>query len=69
MASRNNDLARALAATSRRSIVPTEEANASSEPSSLKDMIRTGVWLNVLSILVITVFTYFVMPLIWDLSV
>ncbi|MCB0846119.1 MAG: anion permease, partial [Bacteroidetes bacterium] len=34
----------------------------------MKDMIRTGVWLNILSIVIITVFTYFVLPLVWEMN-
>ena len=35
----------------------------------IPDMVRNGVWMNLISILVITVFIYFVLPLLWDLSV
>ena len=30
------------------------------------DMVRTGFWLNLLSIFVLTMITYFVLPLLWD---
>lgn len=30
------------------------------------DMVRTGFWLNLLSIFVLTMMTYFVLPLLWD---
>lgn len=35
----------------------------------IKDMIKSGLLLNLLSILLITAFVYFIMPLIWDLDV
>lgn len=31
----------------------------------LKDMLRTGIWLNLLSALVLILFVYFVLPLLW----
>jgi len=35
----------------------------------MRDMVKTGVWLNIVSILLITVFVYFILPLIWDLDI
>jgi len=32
----------------------------------MKDMIRSGFWLNVLSILLLTLFCYFLLPWLWD---
>ena len=32
----------------------------------MSDMIRAGVWLNVISIVVLTLIVYFVLPAIWD---
>ena len=32
----------------------------------IPDMVRTGVWLNLISILIITILTYYALPLIWD---
>jgi sodium-dependent dicarboxylate transporter 2/3/5 len=32
----------------------------------MKDMIRSGFWLNVFSILLLTLFTYFILPWLWD---
>jgi solute carrier family 13 (sodium-dependent dicarboxylate transporter), member 2/3/5 len=34
----------------------------------LGDMIRTGFWLNIISIMVFTVFIYFLMPLVWGIK-
>ncbi|MCL4127476.1 UNVERIFIED_CONTAM: hypothetical protein GTU68_043158 [Idotea baltica] len=34
----------------------------------IKDMVRNGIWMNIVSILLLTLFIYFVLPLIWDLS-
>ena len=31
----------------------------------IPDMVRTGVWLNLISIFLLTLFVYFVLPLIW----
>jgi sodium-dependent dicarboxylate transporter 2/3/5 len=33
----------------------------------IPDMIRTGIWMNILSILIITLMTYFLLPIIWDI--
>ncbi|MGY6743670.1 MAG: SLC13 family permease [Cecembia sp.] len=35
---------------------------------SIPDMFRAGLWMNILSILMITLFTYFVLPFIWGLD-
>mgnify|MGYP000489137489 CR=1 FL=1 len=35
---------------------------------SIPDMFRAGLWMNILSILIITLFTYFVLPFIWGLD-
>lgn len=34
----------------------------------IPDMIRAGIWMNVISIILITVFTYFLLPYIWDID-
>ena len=36
----------------------------------MKDMVRAGIWMNLMSIAVVTVFVYFLLPLVWgfDLS-
>lgn len=34
----------------------------------MKDMIRTGIWLNIISVIIIALFVYFLMPWIWDLN-
>ena len=31
----------------------------------MKDMVRTGIWMNLISIVVLTIFVYFLLPLIW----
>jgi sodium-dependent dicarboxylate transporter 2/3/5 len=33
----------------------------------IPDMIRTGIWMNVLSIIIITLMTYFLLPIIWEI--
>ena len=35
---------------------------------SIPDMFKAGLWMNILSILIITLFTYFVLPLLWGLD-
>lgn len=32
----------------------------------IRDMMRIGIWMNLISIVVITIFSYFLLPLIWD---
>jgi sodium-dependent dicarboxylate transporter 2/3/5 len=34
----------------------------------IPDMARTGLWMNVISILLVTVVVYFVLPVIWGLA-
>jgi sodium-dependent dicarboxylate transporter 2/3/5 len=34
----------------------------------IEDMARKGFWMNIISIVLLTLFIYFVLPLIWDLS-
>lgn len=34
----------------------------------MKDMIRAGVWLNLISIMLIVLFTYFLLPVLWDID-
>ena len=34
----------------------------------IPDMVRTGVWLNIISIILLTLFTYFALPYIWDFT-
>lgn len=34
----------------------------------MQDMVKTGFWLNLVSILVISLFIYFLMPLLWGIS-
>lgn len=33
----------------------------------IPDMIRTGIWMNILSIIIITIMTYFLLPNVWDI--
>jgi sodium-dependent dicarboxylate transporter 2/3/5 len=35
---------------------------------SIEDMVKKGFWLNVLSIFLLTLIVYFILPLIWNLS-
>ena len=32
------------------------------------DMVKKGFWLNIISILILTVVVYLVLPLVWDLT-
>lgn len=34
----------------------------------MKDMIRTGIWLNIISIVLISIFVYWIMPLFWNIE-
>ena len=34
----------------------------------MKDMVKTGIWLNLISILILTIFSYWILPLLWDFS-
>jgi sodium-dependent dicarboxylate transporter 2/3/5 len=36
---------------------------------SIKDMVRKGFWLNIASIVLLTLIVYFLLPIIWDLSI
>lgn len=35
---------------------------------SMPDMFKAGLWMNIISILIITLFTYFVLPMLWGLD-
>jgi sodium-dependent dicarboxylate transporter 2/3/5 len=32
----------------------------------ISDMVKSGIWMNILSIIMITLIVYFVLPYIWD---
>ena len=34
----------------------------------MEDMVRKGFWMNIISIILLTLIIYFVLPLIWDLN-
>jgi sodium-dependent dicarboxylate transporter 2/3/5 len=34
----------------------------------IKDMIRTGLFMNFISIIIVSLYVYYVLPLIWDLD-
>lgn len=34
----------------------------------MTDMIQKGVWLNIISIIILTIIIYFFLPFVWDLS-
>lgn len=34
----------------------------------ISDMVKKGIWMNIISIILLTLIVYFVLPLIWDLS-
>ncbi len=40
-----------------------------SEQINMRDMIRTGFFINLISILLISLFVFFIMPLLWDLDI
>ncbi|HFA51992.1 MAG TPA: DASS family sodium-coupled anion symporter [Bacteroidetes bacterium] len=33
---------------------------------SIPDMMRTGIWMNILSVIILTAITYYLLPLLWD---
>ena len=35
----------------------------------IEDMVKKGIWMNVLSIILLTLIVYYILPLVWDLSV
>ena len=35
----------------------------------IPDMVRAGIWMNIISILILTCMVYFVLPLIWDFPI
>ena len=35
----------------------------------IADMVRAGIWMNLISILLLTLFVYFVLPLVWGFSI
>ncbi len=34
----------------------------------IEDMVKKGIWMNIISIVILTAFVYFLLPLIWDLK-
>ena len=32
------------------------------------DMIKKGIWMNIITIILLTLIVYYVLPLLWDLS-
>ena len=34
----------------------------------IEDMVKKGIWMNLISFIILTLFVYFALPLIWDLS-
>ena len=34
----------------------------------IEDMVKKGIWMNILSIALLTAFVYFMLPLIWNLN-
>ena len=32
----------------------------------IPDMVRVGIWMNLISIIILTIFVYFLLPLLWD---
>ena len=34
----------------------------------MNDMVTKGIWMNIISIILLTIIVYFVLPMVWDLS-
>lgn len=34
----------------------------------IEDMVKKDIWMNIISILIITFFCYYILPLIWNLQ-
>jgi sodium-dependent dicarboxylate transporter 2/3/5 len=34
----------------------------------IEDMVRKGIWMNLISIVLVTLIVYYILPLVWDLS-
>jgi len=34
----------------------------------IEDMVKKGIWMNIISIILLTLIVYFILPLVWDLS-
>jgi len=34
----------------------------------IEDMIKKGIWMNIISIILVTMIVYFILPLVWDLK-
>ena len=34
----------------------------------IEDMVKKGVWMNIVSIILLTLIVYYVLPILWDLS-
>ncbi|WP_343768074.1 SLC13 family permease [Gangjinia marincola] len=35
---------------------------------NMSDMVKKGIWMNMISILILTAFVYFILPLLWDIQ-
>ena len=35
----------------------------------IPDMVRTGIWMNLISIIIVALMVYFVLPLLWDIDI
>ena len=35
----------------------------------IPDMMKTGIWMNIISIILLTVITYYLLPILWDFDV
>ena len=35
----------------------------------IPDMLRTGIWMNIISIILLTLITYYLLPLLWDFDI
>jgi sodium-dependent dicarboxylate transporter 2/3/5 len=33
----------------------------------IPDMMRAGIWMNLISIVLVTLFTYYLLPVLWDI--
>jgi sodium-dependent dicarboxylate transporter 2/3/5 len=34
----------------------------------IDDMVKKGIWMNIISIILLTLIVYFILPLVWDLT-
>jgi sodium-dependent dicarboxylate transporter 2/3/5 len=35
---------------------------------NIKDMVKAGIWLNIISIILLSLMVYFILPLLWNIN-